>query len=97
MNDDVVDEVVPVGVAEHLRPERAGLLEVDCAGTRSVSEDPTRCDTMGIYSRSVTKLSSVLAWPSQTSCLTLSYDFGLYLQAATISRPGHMRGQLTLT
>lgn len=84
MNDDIVHEVVPVGVIEHLRPERAGLLEVDCAGKRSVSQDPTRGDTMGIYSRSVTKLRSVLACPSQISCLMCSYGFALYLHS-TIS------------
>lgn len=56
-----------------------------------------RCDRMGIYSRSVTKLKSVLAWPSQISCLTFSYGLALYLQAATISCLGQMCVHVTLT
>ena len=61
VNDNVVDQVVPVGVVEHLQPEGARLLEVDCVKGRSLSIDSARCDRMGMYSRSVTKLKSVLA------------------------------------
>lgn len=92
-----MDKVIPVSIVEYLEPERARLLEVDCAGEESLSEDLTRCDTMGIYSRSVTKLKYVLALPSQISCLTSSYDLGLYLRVATISCLGQMHVQVTLT